>query len=1130
MTLTHSLTRIASAVVAISLVAGIAFAVVAPRAEAAALTSTQISAIISLLQSFGADATTVANVTASLNGTTPSVPSTPSTPSSCSFTRDLTLGATGADVTSLQQALIAKGHAIPAGATGLFGPQTQAAVIAWQKAAGITPAAGYFGPKSRAAFPCSSTTGPNTPAPAGTGLSVMAGSQPANGLAPANASRVPFTRVVVTAGTDGDVTISGINVERVGGANNAAFAGVVLVDESTGNQVGTSKTFNSNNQTVVGTTMVIPRGTSKTFLIAGNMQGAVTAALYAGQTPAIQVTGVQTTATVSGSLPIVGAYHTINSTLSIGTFVMQTSNAYSVNSTTTKEIGTTAYRFSGFSLTAGSAEDVLLKSIAFNQTGSVSLNGDLANVKIGVDGTLYDGMVSTDGKYVWATFGSGITIPKGSKVEIYVQADIVGSNTNARTIQFHVDKNTDIFAMGKTFGYGVNVTGGSSGTPFFFGSAVTVQGASVTTIAKAVEVPAQNIALNVLNQPLGGFVVDLKGEALTVQQMVFTVATSSGSGTGLLTNVTIVDQNGSVVAGPVDASGAGTSLTFTDTVTLKTGRTVYTIRGKVASSIGNGTIYTLGTTPSSQWTNVKGDTTGNSITISQGQFNMNQMTVKAASLVGLVAATPVAQNVVAGAQNLTLATYQFDASNSGEDLRLSSIAATFGGNVDQLSSCRIFDGTTNLTTGSNSISTVSQTGTFLLDSPLTIPKGSVKTLNAVCNITSSATSSSVVRAGLALPSTGLAVTGLTSGNTVSASGSATLGQIMTVQAGSLVVSLDSSSPAIALAASQAQGVTMGIFKLRATNDAVNLSKFGLTLATSTINDISTVTLWANNVQVGSGFFTALTQQITLNSPLLLPKDTDVLLTLRANVPAIGTSQPGTPGQLVAVAWNNNAVNNQFTGVGSGSDIVGTGTATSTGVRIFKSIPVVARLPLTSTNNLVNGTQDLFRFSVKADAAGSVSLAKITATSTGTGVTYTAATVKVVAYTDSSFGSTIGGGFTNGEVFTGGSVVSSQDLDLLFSAPVVIPANTTYYFKIVSDIGGVDAAGDSISTKLMGDASPTYSMVRTVTVADADAEDDFIWSGNTLGDSAAATADWFNGFQVVGLPSSNTDASTNTRAN
>ena len=58
----------------------------------------------------------------------------------------------GSDVTCLQQALIAGGYSIPAGATGYFGAQTQAAVSAWQKADGISPTAGYFGAKSRAAL------------------------------------------------------------------------------------------------------------------------------------------------------------------------------------------------------------------------------------------------------------------------------------------------------------------------------------------------------------------------------------------------------------------------------------------------------------------------------------------------------------------------------------------------------------------------------------------------------------------------------------------------------------------------------------------------------------------------------------------------------------------------------------------------------------------------------------------------------------------------------------------------------------------------------------------------------------------------------------------------------------------
>lgn len=64
--------------------------------------------------------------------------------------RDLKLGIEGADVRALQEFLVAAGHAIPAGATGYFGTQTQAALAAYQAANNISPAVGYFGVKTRA--------------------------------------------------------------------------------------------------------------------------------------------------------------------------------------------------------------------------------------------------------------------------------------------------------------------------------------------------------------------------------------------------------------------------------------------------------------------------------------------------------------------------------------------------------------------------------------------------------------------------------------------------------------------------------------------------------------------------------------------------------------------------------------------------------------------------------------------------------------------------------------------------------------------------------------------------------------------------------------------------------------------
>lgn len=76
-------------------------------------------------------------------------------PSTCTFTRDLTLESTGDDVRCLQHFLIQqnkgpKAQALAAnGATGYFGPLTQAALAEYQASVGIAPAAGYFGVVTR---------------------------------------------------------------------------------------------------------------------------------------------------------------------------------------------------------------------------------------------------------------------------------------------------------------------------------------------------------------------------------------------------------------------------------------------------------------------------------------------------------------------------------------------------------------------------------------------------------------------------------------------------------------------------------------------------------------------------------------------------------------------------------------------------------------------------------------------------------------------------------------------------------------------------------------------------------------------------------------------------------------------
>ncbi len=92
--------------------------------------------------------------------------SSSTTVSSTVYTRDLTIGSTGADVTALQTAL----GVTPA--TGYFGPITEAAVKAYQVSKGISNT-GYFGPLTRASMSGSTTTTTTTTTTTGGTTSVV---------------------------------------------------------------------------------------------------------------------------------------------------------------------------------------------------------------------------------------------------------------------------------------------------------------------------------------------------------------------------------------------------------------------------------------------------------------------------------------------------------------------------------------------------------------------------------------------------------------------------------------------------------------------------------------------------------------------------------------------------------------------------------------------------------------------------------------------------------------------------------------------------------------------------------------------------------------------------------------------
>lgn len=1200
-----------------SLALSLAFAVTASADTVSDLTA-QINSLLATISSLQAKLATIQGGSSMSTGYT--------------FSSNLTMGSSGTDVMNLQKVLnmssdtqvASSGAGSPGNESSYFGTLTKNAVIKFQKKEGISPAVGYVGPMTRAKLNsmssssssssststssssttstktsvpgCTSTSGfspttgqscagavtsTTTTAPAGTGLTVSSPVQPAVSIAPFTASRVPFTKVTLTAGSDGDVTVNSLTIQRTGLANDAVFSSIVLLDEN-GLQIGTSKTFNSNHQTTLGDPFVISKGTSRVFTIAGNME--TTAGGYGGQVASLTVVGVNTSATVSGSLPIVGAGQTINETLTLGTATLYVSQ-FDPASNLTKNIGDTAVKFSGIKITSGSTEDVTLWSVRWNQTGSAG-SADLANIVTIVDGTTYPTIISADGKYYTTLFPNGIVIQKGFSKDMYVQGDIVGAASANRTIEFDLYNASDLYLSGNTYNFGIlgsaNATGTltstarskfTTSTPFYGGSTVTISAGTATTIGKsATAAPAANIAVNVPNQIFGAYDTNIKGEPISVQKTVFHISSNSTNTTKVVTSVSLVDKNGAVVAGPVDAKGVNAAdgsataagdqtITFTDTITYPVGLSTYTLVGKIpggsSTNYTNGSTVVASTTPSG-WSTVKGQITGNTLTLTNAVFGMNTMTVRTAALAVGASNNPAAQVVVAGSQNFLFTNLQFDATQSGEDVRVSTIPThltyTAGAGTD-ISACQMYDGTTALTTGSNVVNpdttATAAPYTFTLDQALTIPKGTVKTIAIKCNVSGSATAF-VGHWDMTTTDVGttLAVTGTTSTGSVTATGSAT-GGAMTVGTATLTATGDTSGTSYHVVSAGTSGITTAAYRFRATNDNVNLQRVVLKLsnsASSSSSDLVMVHLFDGNTEVGSAVFTGGQTFATssLSTPVLLSRDTDKILTVKADLAGISNSSAvALSGHLVNVDVDNNDSTGTYgTGIGSGVRVNSTGSTVvaSTGLRVFKSYPTFAQDTLTASG--LSATTPLLRFKVTADSKGPVSIAKFLLNLSTSSVTVSG--VNIFAFTDSAYsqplsGVNSGGQFMQTSVSTG--VYTSSPTIAIYPQTVAgatttiqVSAGSTMYFEVRASTVTTSGTSYNVVTTVKGDTAyplvnntffmTTFSTTSTnglggPTTADGagnSALNSFLWSPNSTTTPSVNDVDWTNGYAIPGLPS------------
>jgi hypothetical protein len=1019
-----------------------------------------------------------------------------------------------------------------------------------------------------------------TPTTGGALTVALASDTPAAGVAVENAARVPFTKVNFTAGASA-VTITGLTVQRTGLADDLAISSVTLVDNETNLLVGLSQTLNAVHQATITETITIPANTTKAYTICANMPATLDS--YAGQLAALSLVSVTTTGTVSGTLPITGNSQTINATLAIGSATV-TAGSLDPNVAPTKEVGTTNYNFSAIKITAGSTEDMTIYSIKWNQSGSAA-SSDLANVKVSDGTTDYATTISSDGKYYTVSFGTaGIVIGKGLSKEFTIKGDIVSGS--ARTVAFDIYRNTDVSIKGNVYGYyrtpsftsnsvthsTGNLTAISATTsPYFQGSHVTVGNGSLRVETNPTLAPAANVTKGAQGVVLGAFNFVVQGEAVNVNGILLTIDFThttglNGSSTDI-TNITLSKSDGTVIAGPVNGSDAGTTngdgtATFSGTISFPIGTTQVIVKGNLNTDFEANATFTVGFANGPDGdvgtTSLTGATTGNAITASPTTaITCGTRTVKAGALTLSVSGSPVSQTVVRGINGYTFTNYVFDATASGEDVRVTTLKVLHGSSVankqSQITGLTLYDGTTALNTGSNVLTGTdsataysSSTETFTLDVPLVVTKGTVKTVALKGNISANATAA-VHGFGIEDADASLTATGVSTGSNIDGSDSisaTSFGQLMTIAtAGQYSVALDSSSPTGKLVAANTTGNTMTVLRFKATAEPINVDKIKLQLtsASSTCNDISKVYIYEGSTLLGSGPLgignatggsSDAKTIFTLTTPLQLAVNEEKLVTIKADLaPILTTATVATAGHALAIDYvqEQTESSNGGTGQSSGTRIAGfstTGATTAqTNAYIYRSVPTVSKLSV-DTTKLTNSTMDLLKFRVAADAKGDVDVYKFTFR-VSTSVAF-ATYLTVVDVTGGNETTLYASGTAAILPWTNGS----DDLDVVLLAspgtpggtptPCAVSAGSFRDFVVRGTITGA-TTNATVTTQLQGDAginqaNATYTT--TAALVDGWTNDDFIWSDLSSASHAYTTADWTNGYLVSGLPSSN----------
>lgn len=289
-------------------------------------------------------------------------------------------------------------------------------------------------------------------------------------------------------------------------------------------------------------------------------------------------------------------------------------------------------------------------------------------------------------------------------------------------------------------------------------------------------------------------------------------------------------------------------------------------------------------------------------------------------------------------------------------------------------------------------------------------------------------------------------------------------------------------------------------KFHASVVVAEISQVALNLGVGNPTDLTSVSVWDGDVEVGRGQFAEKSTVLTLSQPVSIEPDSDKLLMVRGDFSPV-TIKSGQNIVVSLTATNSTGVETLAASGGEKVPVSGDVVAVG-GVRVFKSTPTFTKLDVSTT--LQDGPVVLMRLKLKADESGDVGL-KNFGLNTESSVEGLLSGLEVQLFSDEEcstllpqqpeFRSVPQGAFLGGPV--------------KLNSVLVVPAGKCIFVEIRGVVtGSVD--GSWVSTRLIGENSPKSGSNLPI----------FAWTPFTT-TSVADKADYFNSFGLSGVPSEQT---------